>query len=51
MNLLDTQIGSVEAGLGVAVIPSFGVLAAGVGTPLLGAREESVRARLRARLL
>lgn len=29
VNLLDTQIGLVEAGLGVAVIPSFGVLAAG----------------------
>jgi LysR family transcriptional regulator, carnitine catabolism transcriptional activator len=27
VNLLDTQIGLVEAGLGVAVIPSFGVLA------------------------
>jgi DNA-binding transcriptional LysR family regulator len=28
VNLLDTQIGLVEAGLGIAVIPSFGVLAA-----------------------
>jgi DNA-binding transcriptional LysR family regulator len=28
VNLLDSQIGLVEAGLGVAVIPSFGVLAA-----------------------
>lgn len=27
VNLLDTQIGLVEAGLGTAVIPSFGVLA------------------------
>ena len=27
VNLLDTQIGLVEAGLGIAVIPSFGVLA------------------------
>ena len=27
VNLLDTQIGMVEAGLGIAVIPSFGVLA------------------------
>ena len=27
VNLLDTQIGLVEAGLGVAVIPSFGALA------------------------
>lgn len=27
VNLLDTQIGLVEAGLGAAVIPSFGVLA------------------------
>ncbi len=27
VNLLDTQIGLVEAGLGMAVIPSFGVLA------------------------
>lgn len=27
VNLLDTQIGLVEAGLGVAVIPSFGVMA------------------------
>ena len=27
VNMLDTQIGLVEAGLGVAVIPSFGVLA------------------------
>ena len=29
VNLLDTQIGLVEAGLGIAVIPSFGVLASG----------------------
>jgi LysR family transcriptional regulator, carnitine catabolism transcriptional activator len=29
VNLLDTQIGLVDAGLGIAVIPSFGVLAAG----------------------
>lgn len=28
VNLLDTQIGLVEAGLGIAVIPSFGVMAA-----------------------
>lgn len=27
VNLLDTQIGLVEAGLGIAVIPSFGLLA------------------------
>jgi DNA-binding transcriptional LysR family regulator len=27
VNMLDTQIGLVEAGLGVAVIPSFGVIA------------------------
>ena len=27
VNGLDTQIGLVEAGLGVAVIPSFGVMA------------------------
>ena len=27
VNLLDTQIGLVEAGLGIAVIPSFGVMA------------------------
>lgn len=27
MNALDTQIGLVEAGLGVAVVPSFGVMA------------------------
>jgi DNA-binding transcriptional LysR family regulator len=27
VNLLDTQIGLVKAGLGIAVIPSFGVLA------------------------
>jgi hypothetical protein len=27
LNLLDTQIGLVEAGLGIAVISSFGVLA------------------------
>jgi LysR family carnitine catabolism transcriptional activator len=27
VNLLDTQIGLVEAGLGIAIIPSFGVLA------------------------
>jgi DNA-binding transcriptional LysR family regulator len=29
VNLFDTQIGLVEAGLGIAVIPSFGVLASG----------------------
>ncbi len=29
VNLLDTQIGLVEAGLGIAIIPSFGVLASG----------------------
>ena len=27
VNGLDTQLGLVEAGLGVAVIPSFGVMA------------------------
>lgn len=27
VNLLDTQIGLVEAGLGIAIIPSFGVMA------------------------
>ena len=27
VNMLDTQIGLVEAGLGIAIIPSFGVLA------------------------
>jgi LysR family carnitine catabolism transcriptional activator len=29
VNLLDTQIGLVEAGLGIAIIPSFGILASG----------------------